>query len=102
MMIHKITPSKDYNNWLKRLDTQLNEPTNPNSKSSKLISQQIRKRYYKTLGTCGINSQMTKQIDEHLSLLVGLSICCLIKCFKGKIERNLNLKFKIRSNKFYI
>ena len=27
MMIHNITPSVDYNNWLKCLDTQLNEPT---------------------------------------------------------------------------
>ena len=29
MSIHKITPSVDYN-WLKRLNTQLNEPTNQN------------------------------------------------------------------------
>ena len=28
MMIHQITPSVDYNLWLKRLDTQLNEQTN--------------------------------------------------------------------------
>ena len=25
MMIHKFTPSVDYNYWLKRWDTQLNE-----------------------------------------------------------------------------
>ena len=31
MMIHRITPSVDYNKWLKRMDTQLNEPTNKNS-----------------------------------------------------------------------
>ena len=31
MMIHKITPSVDHNQWLKRLDTPLNEPTNQNS-----------------------------------------------------------------------
>ena len=30
MMIHKITISVDYNQYLKRLDTQLNEPTNQN------------------------------------------------------------------------
>ena len=30
MMIHKITPSVDYNKCLKRLDTQLNESTNQN------------------------------------------------------------------------
>ena len=27
----KITPYVDYNQWLKRLDTQLTEPTNKNS-----------------------------------------------------------------------
>ncbi len=31
MMIHKIAPSEDYNQWLKRLDTQLTEATNQNS-----------------------------------------------------------------------
>ena len=31
MMIHKITNSVDYNKWLKRMETQLNEPTNQNS-----------------------------------------------------------------------
>ena len=30
-MIHKITPYVDYNYRLKRLNTQLNEPTNQNS-----------------------------------------------------------------------
>ena len=31
MMIHKITPSLDYNKWLIYFkDTQLNEPTNQN------------------------------------------------------------------------
>ena len=30
MMIDKITPSVDYNQWLKRLDSQLNDPTNQN------------------------------------------------------------------------
>ena len=29
-MIHKFTPYVDYNQWLKRLDTQLNEQTNTN------------------------------------------------------------------------
>ena len=31
MLIYKITPSVDYIQWLKRLDTQHNEPTNQNS-----------------------------------------------------------------------
>ena len=30
MITHKITPSVDYNKWLKRLNTQLNKPTNQN------------------------------------------------------------------------
>ena len=30
-MIHKITPFVDYNKWLKRLDTLLNNPSNKNS-----------------------------------------------------------------------
>ena len=57
MVIHKIIPSVDYNKWLKRLDTQLNELTNQNSiKSPKLLSQLIRKRYYKILETSVINN----------------------------------------------
>ena len=31
MIIHKINSSVDYNYWLKRLNTQLNEQTNQNS-----------------------------------------------------------------------
>ena len=31
MMIHKITPSVDYKEWFKSLDTQLNEPANQNT-----------------------------------------------------------------------
>ena len=31
MIIHKITPSVDYDKWLKHLDNQLHEPTNQNS-----------------------------------------------------------------------
>ena len=39
------------------MNSPLNDPTNQNSlKSPKLINQQIRKRYYKTLGTSIINS----------------------------------------------
>ena len=30
MIIYKIKPSVDYNKRLKRLDTQINEPTNEN------------------------------------------------------------------------
>ena len=31
MMFHKVIPAVDCGKWLKRLDTQLNEPTNQNS-----------------------------------------------------------------------
>ena len=42
------------------MDTQLNETINQNSiKSLKLLSQRIIKRYYKTLGTSVINSQLS-------------------------------------------
>ena len=34
IMRQKITPSKDYDYWLKRLITQLNETTNQNSPKS--------------------------------------------------------------------
>ena len=38
--IHKITHSVDYNWWLKRLDTQLNESTNKNSiKAPKVVNK---------------------------------------------------------------
>ena len=52
MMIHKIIPSVDYNSWLKRLDTQLNELTYQN-----LIK--VPKRYHKPLRTSEINSPMS-------------------------------------------
>ena len=56
-MIHKITPSVDYNQWLTRLNTQPNETANQNSlKSPKLLSQRKRRRYFKTLGTSVITS----------------------------------------------
>ena len=55
LMIHEITIYVDHNQWLKRLDTQLNESTNH---YPKLVGQRIRKRYYKILGTSVINSPM--------------------------------------------
>ena len=56
-IIHKITTSIDYNQWL---NTQLNEQTNKNSiKSPKLLSQRIRKRFYRTLRTSVIINPMS-------------------------------------------
>ena len=48
----KITPSVDHNKWLKRLDTQLNEPTNQNSRKvpKSQLNQRVRKRYCKNFG----------------------------------------------------
>ncbi len=60
MMTHKITPSLDYNQWLKSLDTHLNEPTNQNStKAPKVVKPSNKKRYYKTLGTSSKDSPMS-------------------------------------------
>ena len=57
LLIHKIIPSVDQNKWLKRLNTQLNEPTDQNSlQSPKLLGQRIRKHQYKTLETSVIKS----------------------------------------------
>ena len=44
MMIHKITPSVDYNKWLKRLDAQLNEPTNQISIIVPKVAKQTNKK----------------------------------------------------------
>ena len=41
--MHKITPSVDYNKWLKRLKTQLNEPTVPNSIKNKIVKPTNKK-----------------------------------------------------------
>ena len=47
MIIHKITPFVDYNEWLKRLDTQLNEQTNQNLiKVPKIVEPTNKKRYH--------------------------------------------------------
>ena len=58
MMIHKITPSVDYNQFLKLLDTQLNEPTNQNSmKVLKYVKPTNKKTLLKTLGT-GVDAEL--------------------------------------------
>ena len=65
--------SVDYNKWLKRLDIQLNEPTNQNSIEVPKLSSRVRKYYYKTLGTSVINSEMSPpslEIRERLQLLL--------------------------------
>ena len=45
IMLNEINPSVDYNKWLKRLDTELNEPTNKNSlKAHKVVKLTNRKK----------------------------------------------------------
>ncbi len=56
MMINKVTPSVDYNWWLKHLEAIME---NKLTKPIKIESQQIRQCYYKTWGTSAINSPMS-------------------------------------------
>ncbi len=85
MMINKISPSVDYNHWLKRFNTQLSKQTNKNSiNSPKLLSQQIRKKYYKTLGTSVINSPMSPPSLDLLMFVVIIYLC------PGTLEGLLN------------
>ncbi len=53
LMTHKITPSVDLNQWLERLNTQLNKPTNQNLvKVPKVVELTNKKMILnKTLGT---------------------------------------------------
>ncbi len=43
-IIHKITSSVDYNLCLKRLDTQINEPTNKNSIKVPIVDSPTNKK----------------------------------------------------------
>ena len=51
MIIHKIIPSVDYNKWLKRLDTQNNEPTN---QISRKVPEVVKPTNKKTLLLWGL------------------------------------------------
>ena len=58
-MINKVTFSEDYNKWLKRLVTQLNEPTNQNLiKVPKVVKPTNEKKVSKRL--CGKKYQITQ------------------------------------------
>ena len=46
MMIHKIAPAVEYNYYLNRLDTQINEPTNQNLI---LVPKVVKSKNKKTL-----------------------------------------------------
>ena len=73
MMFHKITHSVDYNQWLKRMNTHLNNLSiKIQSKSFKLLKQQTIKRYYKTLGTSVVNCKMSPHSHRRLSLQMSI------------------------------
>ena len=56
-MIHKLTPSVDYNWWL---NAQFNESTNQNATKKVLkVKKTSKKTFYKTLGANEINSLMS-------------------------------------------
>ena len=58
MIINKITPSLDYNYWLNRLETYLNESTNQNSiKVPKVVKPTNKNKSHKTLGTSILTAQ---------------------------------------------
>ena len=78
MMIPKITPAVDYNLWSKRMDTQLIETTNKNL-MLRLLSQRIRKYYYKSLRTSVINSQMSPSNQSNV-----LRFQCFFLIFEQK------------------
>ena len=60
MMIHKILSPVDYNYWLERLETQLNESTNQNSlKVPRVVKPTNKKTLLKKLGTSVINSPLS-------------------------------------------
>ncbi len=54
-----LTPSVDYNKWLKYLDTQLNELTNKNSIKIPKVFNVKPTNKKKTLGTSVMNSPMS-------------------------------------------
>ena len=58
MIIHKITPYVDYNKWLKRFDTQFNEPANQN------FSKYVKPNKKKSLETSIINIPMSPPLSD--------------------------------------
>ena len=69
-MMHKTTPSVDYNEWLKRLHSQLYEPTNQRNsiKVHQEVNPTIRKRNYETLRASEINSPLSDSSkDQNLA-----------------------------------
>ena len=85
MMVQKVTPSVYYNQWLKRLNTQLNESTNQNPiKVPKVVKPTNIKTLLKTLRT--INSQLVPSFlgrhqylgDQIYAMLVDINLFLLM------------------------
>ena len=71
----QIAPFVYYNQWLKRLDTQLNEPNNQNSiKFPKVVETTNKKTCYNPLRTSAINSPMSP--TSLLWYNMALSLSC--------------------------
>ena len=87
MMINKLTLSIDYNKWLKRLDTELNESTNQYSiKIPKVVKATNKKTLNKTFGIKVINQPMSLS-----SMVVGTCIYMQVHVFTCKSHVNLHL-----------
>ena len=65
--------------WLKCFNTQLNDQSNQNlHKSSKLLSQRIRKRYYKTLRTSVIKSPLSPLNQAKFGYVTLIFFCYFV------------------------
>ena len=71
LMINKITPSVDYNQWLKCIDTQPNEPINQHSTNKpKAVKPNSKKTLLKNFG-----DQCNKQSNASPSLKKSDTLC---------------------------
>ena len=74
-MTHKNTPSVDYNERLKSLNSQLNKPTNQNLvRVPKVVKQTNKKTLLKILGTSVINSPLSPPLSLLTTLKVDLML----------------------------
>ena len=102
-MIHKIAPSVDYNQLLKRLDTQLNEPANQNSlKVPKVVKPMNKKTFLQDFGNkCNKQPNIPSLAGEEYIILVELIRLCeyQFKTFfyeKNSVSTNIhNLKYVV-------
>ena len=62
MIIHKINPSVDYNSWLKRLDTLLDEPTYLNLTEVPKVKPTNKKILLCNLGTRLMSNPITPNL----------------------------------------